>query len=193
MRPEPGTRLQLAFLTGQSDPARCALSPAQRAFGEALLAPGRWLQPLNFPYRPDAAPHRAVPLLRASWHNGRQYLMSRRSTFAQQHRHGLQAMLQNAPHTVLLAGSCGLELLANLALPPDSLDRISVFAYGPVARRAPAVAALEVVVGDGDWMSRLGWPGVATRVRSGHLGYLDQPAVLALARRFVDDTEAQLR
>lgn len=40
--------LQLDFLTGQSDPRLCALSPAQQAFGEAFLAPGRVLRRQNF-------------------------------------------------------------------------------------------------------------------------------------------------
>ena len=193
MRLESGTPLQLAFLTGQSDPARCALSPTQMAFGEALLAPGRWLHPLNFPYRPDPAPHRAVRLLRASWHNSRQYLSSRRHAFAREHERDLQALVQGAPHTVLLAGSCGLELLANLGLPEEALARLSVFAYGPVARRTPAVARLQAITGRHDWLSRLGWSGDATLVRGGHLGYLERPEVLALARRFVDQTQAALR
>ena len=189
MCPDPAAPLQLAFLTGQSDPRCCALSPAQQAFGEALLAPGRWLQPLNFPYRQHPAPHAPVPLLRASWHNGRQYLLSRRASFAQQHQSDLQALLQNAPHTVLLAGSCGLELLANLGLPDKTLARVSVFAYGPVARRAPAVARLQTVAGRQDWIARLGWRGAATPVRGGHLDYLRQPEVLALARNFVDHVQ----
>lgn len=178
--------LQLAFLTGQSDPRCCALSPAQQAFGDALVAPGRWLHPQNFPYRPGSPPHRAVPLLRASWHNGAQYLLSRRAAFAKQHRDGVVALLHNAPHTVLFAGSCGLELLANLELPDASLARVSVFAYGPVARQAPAVARLHALVGRQDLIARLGWRGTAMRVQGGHLDYLRQPEVLDEARRFVD-------
>lgn len=193
MCPDHGTRLQIAFLTGQSDPLCCALSPAQQAFGEALLAPGRSLHPKNFPYRPDSPPHRAVPLLRASWHNGAQYLLSRRAAFAPQHRDGVLALLGGAPHTVLLAGSCGLELLANLAVPDGTLKRVSVFAYGPVARRAPAVARLHAVVGRQDHISRLGWRGAAVPVRGGHLDYLLQPEVLDEARRFCDSVQTAQR
>lgn len=193
MCPEPGAPLQLAFLTGQSDPRCCALSPVQQAFGEALLAPGRWLHPQNFPYRQDSPPHRPVPLLRASWHNGTQYLLSRRAAFARQHRDRVLALLDKAPHTVLLAGSCGLELLNNLGLPAAALARVSVFAYGPVARHAPAVARLQTVTGRWDGVSRLGWRGATVPVRGGHLGYLQQAGVLALARHFVDDVQAAQR
>ena len=179
-----GTRpqLQLAFLTGQSDPARCALSPLQRAFGEALLAPGRVLQPCNFPYDAATPDHQPAALLAASWHNARHYLRSRRPGFAAAHAPALAQLLQAAPHTLLLVGSCGLELLANLDLAPALAQRCSVLAYGPVARRAPAVAHLQVLVGRQDWVSRLGWRGTRQWVDSGHMDYLQQPAVLGIAR-----------
>lgn len=180
----PGTRtpLQLAFLTGQSDPARCALSPQQRAFGQALLAPGRVLHPCNFPYDAATPDHQPAALLAASWHNTRHYLRSRRPGFAAAHGPALAQLLQAAPHTLLLAGSCGLELLANLELPPALAQRCSVLAYGPVARRAPRVARLQVLVGRQDWVSRLGWRGARQWIDSGHMDYLQQPAVLAIAR-----------
>lgn len=185
-------RLQLAFLTGQSDPGGWSLSPAQVRFGQALLAPGRRLHPTNFPYAAPCPPHRAVPLLAASWHNTRMVLASRRGDFGPRHRDGVLQMLAGAPHTVLLAGSCGLELLANLRLPGEALAKASVFAYGPVARTAPEVAHLKVVCGRGDWISRLGWRGPARRVPGGHLDYLAQPEVLACAREFVAGIEAAL-
>jgi len=180
----PGARtpLQLAFLTGQSDPARCALSPQQRAFGQALLAPGRVLHPCNFPYDAATPDHQPAALLAASWHNTRHYLRSRRPGFAAAHGPALAQLLQAAPHTLLLAGSCGLELLANLELPPALAQRCSVLAYGPVARRAPRVAQLQVLVGRQDWVSRLGWRGARQWIDSGHMDYLQQPAVLAIAR-----------
>ncbi|AWH36061.1 hypothetical protein C1929_04505 [Stenotrophomonas sp. ZAC14D1_NAIMI4_6] len=180
----PGARtpLQLAFLTGQSDPARCALSPQQRAFGQALLAPGRVLHPCNFPYDAATPDHQPAALLAASWHNTRHYLRSRRPGFAATHGPALAQLLQAAPHTLLLAGSCGLELLANLELPPALAQRCSVLAYGPVARRAPQVAQLQVLVGRQDWVSRLGWRGARQWIDSGHMDYLQQPAVLAIAR-----------
>ena len=126
--PGTRTRLQLAFLTGQSDPARCALSPQQRAFGQALLAPGRVLHPCNFPYDAATPDHQPAALLAASWHNTRHYLRSRRPGFAAAHGPALAQLLQAAPHTLLLAGSCGLELLANLELPPALAQRCSVLA-----------------------------------------------------------------
>lgn len=185
-------QLQLAFLSGQSDPARCALSPAQQAFGQALLAPRRTLHPDNFPYDADSPPFRRASLLSASWHNAGQYLSSRRADFALRHRPAVEQLLLAAPHTLLLAGSCGLELLANLDLPSALAQRISVFAYGPVARRAPPAARLHLVVGRQDWISRLGWRGPCSTVDSGHMAYLQQPEVLAMARRFADTIQQQV-
>ncbi len=190
--PGTRTRLQLAFLTGQSDPARCALSPQQRAFGQALLAPGRVLHPCNFPYDAATPDHQPAALLAASWHNTRHYLRSRRPGFAAAHGPALAQLLQAAPHTLLLAGSCGLELLANLELPPALAQRCSVLAYGPVARRAPQVAQLQVLVGRQDWVSRLGWRGARQWIDSGHMDYLQQPAVLAIARELAARLQQEL-
>lgn len=185
----PPTHLQIAFLCGQSDPARCALSPVQQQFGQALLAPGRRLHPCNFPYTAQTPPFHRVSLLSASWHNSRQYLHARRPGFAQRHAAALTDLLHAAPHTLLLAGSCGLELLANLQLPAELAQRISVFAYGPVARQAPAAARLQALVGRQDWISRLGWRGPRHWVRSGHMDYLQQAPVLAQAHAFIATIE----
>ncbi|AWH32251.1 hypothetical protein [Stenotrophomonas sp. SAU14A_NAIMI4_8] len=193
--PEPAAppiHLQIAFLCGQSDPARCALSPAQLQFGQALLAPGRRLHPCNFPYDAQTAPFRRVPLLSASWHNSRQYLRSRQPAFARRHAAAVTDLLLAAPHTLLLAGSCGLELLANLQLPAALSQRFSVLAYGPVARHAPAAARLQVLVGRQDWISRAGWRGARQWVRSGHMDYLQQAPVLTQAHAMIARIEQAL-
>jgi len=44
------------------------------------------------------------------------------------------------------------------------------------------VAQLQVLVGRQDWVSRLGWRGARQWIDSGHMDYLQQPAVLAIAR-----------
>ena len=51
-----------------------------------------------------------------------------------------------------LAGSCGLELFNNLALPTHLQGRCAILAYGPTARRMPDTT-VEVVVGRRDWIS----------------------------------------
>jgi hypothetical protein len=176
--------LQVAFLTGQSDPGRCALSPEQRAFLDALPVADAGKVRVNFPYDDQTPPYRDVPLVAASWHNARQYLASRAPAFAGRHRRAVLQLIARAECTVLLAGSCGLKLLANLDLSDEMLRRVQVFAYGPVARRRPACDVF-VVRGRRDWIARL-WGGQAQLlVDAGHMDYLRNAEVLASCRAFV--------
>lgn len=183
--------MQLAILTGQSNPASCALSPVQSAFLSRVVAAGagEWQGvDRNFPYGELGEPHREVPLLPASVANGRQYLDSRGAAFRERHRSALEALLRRAPHTVILAGSCGLELFTNLGLPTTVQARCAILAYGPAARRMPDTV-VEVVVGRRDWISpalcRV--PAGITRhgLDCGHRDYLSHPAMLTLAIDFV--------
>jgi hypothetical protein len=180
--------LQIAFLTGQSAPPGCALSPAQASFLDALDAPMARKVGWNFPYRPWPRPFRRTPLLRASLANARQYLGSRRPEFRARHRQGVLELLAGADRTLFLAGSCGLELLANLGLPREALRRTHVFAYGPVARRVPACDCL-LVQGREDCISRLWFRRVDVRVDCGHLGYLRSARVLAACQALLDELE----
>ena len=183
--------LQVAFMTGQSDPGRCALSPAQHAFLDALPVPEAEKLRRNFPYADDTPPHRDVPILAASWHNVRQFLASRAPSFGERHRPAVLRMIARADHTVLLAGSCGLEILANLELPDAALRRVHVFAYGPVARHRPACDTF-VVRGRRDWIAGV-WGVHADRlVGAGHMNYLKNAEVLASCQAFVAGCAARV-
>jgi hypothetical protein len=171
--------VQVGFLTGQSDALRCALSPSQRAFLEALPVPASARLALNFPYHAGTAPWRHVSLLTASINNARQYRASRHPDFAARHAPQVLRQLAQSPRTLILAGSAGLELLANLRLPREALDRVHVFAYGPVARRLPECECV-LVQGRRDWISRWWFRTVDHRVDCTHLDYLQSPEVLAL-------------
>lgn len=177
-------RLQIAFMTGQSDPSRCALSPIQRAFIDQLPVPTESRVPTNFPYTVDTGPHRDVPLLTASWHNATQYAASRRGRFSVRHQPAVLNMLDGAEHTILLAGSCGLELLVNLLLPDSVLRRLHVFAYGAVARRRPD-CDLFIVCGYADWLARAARLGADRMVHADHRDYLTSGEVLDCCRHFV--------
>ncbi|HSX60435.1 MAG TPA: hypothetical protein VLF18_09580 [Tahibacter sp.] len=172
-------RWQIAFLTGQSDPRGCALSDVQRAFLAGLSADRRVAT--NFPYDAATHPFLPTPLLRASLSNARQYFASRTSAFRARHRPPVERMLDGADRSLLLAGSCGLELLNNLQLPRVLLDRIAVFAYGPVARRRPDCETL-LVQGRRDLLSRCWFRDVDHRVDAGHMDYLFRYEVLQHCR-----------
>lgn len=177
----PGS-VQVIFMTGQSDAPRCALSPVQRVFLEALPVSAPARVALNFPYHADTKPWRNVSLIAASVNNARQYRASRRPDFAARHAPQVMRELARAPRTLILAGSAGLELLVNLRLPREALDRVHVFAYGPVARRLPDCDCV-LVQGRRDWVSRWWFRTVDHRVDCTHLDYLASPEVLALCVR----------
>ncbi len=177
--------LQIAFLTGQSNPGNAALSPLQNAFLDALPAPTEWKVRVNFPYPDIPQAFRRTPLPLASLQNLALYVRSRRPAFAAHHRPPVLAQIERAERTLFLAGSSGLELLANLDLPASVLARLHVFAYGPVARRLPNCDV--ALVQGRDSISRLFFRvGVPTeRVACGHLGYLRDPAVSALCVEYL--------
>src|SRR4029077_7563940 len=103
--------LQIAFLTGASDPRSAALSPVQTAFLDALPAPDAWKVRVNFPYPAATPPFRETPLPLASWPNGWQYLASRRPAFRERCQPLVLERIAQAERTLFLAGSSGLELL----------------------------------------------------------------------------------
>lgn len=175
--------LLVTFLTGQSDPERNALSPVQRGFLDSLaVAPDARLA-LNFPWR-ESAPHREVPLWSATIANTRQYFSARHDAFAARHRPDLDALLARADHVVLLAGSCGLELLAGMRAPSEVWPRLHVLAYGPVARARPPMDCL-LVGGRRDPISRVFFPRTDVEVDADHMSYLATPELREHARAFI--------
>jgi hypothetical protein len=184
--------VQVLVLTGQSDPSRCALSPVQQAFLDALPLPAAAKLPLNFPYRDDTPPWRHTPVLIGSVNNARQYVRSRQPAFAADHAPHVQRLIARARRTLILAGSCGLELLANLRLPREALDTVHVFAYGPTARRLPDCACV-LVQGRHDWISRCWFRADAVdhRVDCFHRDYLQSPEVLRLCIEMVRRLERE--
>ncbi|PPU41213.1 hypothetical protein [Xanthomonas arboricola] len=185
-----GATLQIAFLTGQSDPERCALSGEQRQFLQQLHGAGRRLIDCNYPYRSAGPPHRRTPLWRASVSNARQYLAARAARVAAADRMRVVALLEQAPTTVLLAGSCGLQLLTGLQLPQALRARLAVFAYGPVCSAPAPFGQLRLVQGSGDWISRTLFGGAPDLTPAcGHMDYLRDATVLADCLAFIAQLE----
>ena len=96
------------------------------------------------------------------------------------------AELDRADRTLVLAGSIGLDLLGRLDLPADLLDRLTVFAYGPVATKPPTCRTLRVCSRQ-DWVARCFRSGrrADVYVDSGHLDYLQHPEVARLCHDLV--------
>ena len=190
--------LLVCFLTGRSDRANTALSPAQAGFLDAVPIAARERLDVNFPYAPASGPWRRTPLPIASVRNARDYLAARRPGFASAHAAAVREVLTRADRTLVLAGSCGLELLANLGLDAEALARLHVVAYGPMARSRPAVS-LETVTGASDALARWStarWhpdTGATTpghRIDAHHLDYLASPELHAIVVRAIERLRA---
>lgn len=179
-------RLQIAFITGRSRPDNSALSPAQDAFLQNLLSQQITPVAVNFPWAPSGKGFQSTGILRASLNNAREYLCSRGPSFTARYQKMAINLLGMADHTLLLSGSCGLELFNNLQIPETLMPRVSVFAYGPVARRRPACRHM-LVQGGQDRISRLWFTQVDARIPCRHMDYLTRPELAALCRRFLDD------
>jgi len=175
---------QIAVLTGQSDRARWALSPVQEDFLEAVALPESVRVASNFPYIRGSAGYRPTPLIKASINNARLYFWSRTRAFRAAYADGVRELIERRERTLFVAGSCGLELFNNLQLPDDVLRRVSIFAFGPVARERPRCA--HVLVGSSrDSLSTRCFPAPDHFVDCGHLSYLTRPAVKILCRDFL--------
>lgn len=193
-------RPRVAFLTGQSDPGRGALSPVQRNALQALADGNDDLHfdPHQFPWHSAAGAWRPVPLLRASIANGRQYLGARRGLLhgvSMTQRDSAREHLLHAPRTLLLVGSCGLALFDALIAAFDDNDRarLRVVAYGAVAPRWPRSIDGTQLRGDRDRIAAWLGPGDGPppqRIAAGHMDYLDgDPArnpVISAARAQLD-------
>ena len=185
-------RPRIAFLTGQSDPGRCALSPVQAAVLARIAAELDDVDcvPLNFPWQASTSPWRPVPLPRASMANARQYLAARRGRFDVLQADELDAarrFLDAAPRTLLLVGSCGLALLDALVADRDAARRaqLRVVSYGGVAPRWPHAIAGIRLHGRRDriatWLGPRDGPPPRI-VDHGHMDYLDGDAVVDAVR-----------
>ena len=189
--------LQVALLTGRSDPCSAALTPVQARFLEALGDPDVALVPTNFPWPLEASARNLaepadgrvrsspVPLLVASVRNAAQYLGSRRRTWAARHRPTLESLVRQSERTVLVCGSCGLELLSNLGADRATLARIDVLAIAPVARALPRCRRVVLVRGRRDRISPLWIDAVDHLVDGGHMDVFENRQVIDLARELV--------
>lgn len=177
--------LQVAFITGRSRPDCWLLSPQQTAFFDRLGVPSAQRVGVNFPWQDQPEHNYQAPgLLRASLNNAREYLGSRQGDFVRRYQAQALSLFERADRTLLLSGSCGLELFNNLQLPGGVLSRISLFAWGPVARKRPACHHL-LVQGHRDLISRLWFPQADIRIESGHMDYLTRPGLPELCRQFL--------
>ena len=184
-------RILGAFLTGHSVRGCTGLSSLQLDFQRRTSLPlEQWL-PYNFPYVATHPFPEATGLLAASFNNGWHFWSSRFKAFGRRYRAPVTAAFGGADRVLLVAGSCGLELLDNLGLEPEVLARLHVLALGPVSRRLPAVARCHRVQGRWDRLSAWYHPQVEQVIPGGHLDYLARPEVLAAFEHMLADLQEE--
>lgn len=190
----PHARVRIVWLTGLSDPRRCELSEAQEAFLRRLDAPEECKLYRNFPYLPCDGNAASPPLLRASLRNGRQFLAASgwRSNTAADYRSAAalhwQALARSTDRLLILAGSCGLEIVRRcLACSESSIADVRIAALGPVGWTRPPCETL-LVQGSRDYVSRLFFRRPDVLVPSvGHMNYLSSDQVFDVVNRWVCD------
>lgn len=65
------------------------------------------------------------------------------------------------------------------------LKRVSIFAFGPVARQRPHCQHF-LVQGKQDWISRCWFQHVDKRINCGHMDYLEHPQLVSLCNQFIN-------
>ena len=174
--PFVGTRV--ALLTGQSSFVSSALSPVQVSFLRAVAPAGASVLEMGFPFDSSflGDGFREAGMATASWRNARQVGWALGSArFRGIVRARLEMLFGAASRTILIAGSCGLQL-ANLGWPGE------VVALGPACLGMLRVRAY-VVRGRGDGWSRLLYRGRVDRACGcGHLGYWESEEVREIVR-----------
>ena len=179
-----GTNYVVGFIAGHSVRGCTGLSREQQDFQRRSTVPEQnWLRH-NFPWHETFPFPETFRLLSASWNNVRHYFASRRPAFRAKHRASVAGLFAKYDAVILLAGSCGLELLNNLDLPSETRQRLHVFAYGPVSRRRPDVASCFMVQGKRDMLSRWYHRQVDARFPCPHMGYLAAEETMRLFETF---------
>jgi hypothetical protein len=170
----PATQYKIAFLTGLSNPNSCALSKVQKQFLARLELPEIYKLYLNFPYVLSKGEENE-PLWKASLHNTQQFLNAHSyKNFIRAH---LVHLANTTEHLILIAGSCGLEIL-NVGLNDEATKKIlHVYALGPVAWQKPGYPCI-LIQGSSDYISKLFFRKVAFQPPDvNHMNYLESKSV----------------
>jgi hypothetical protein len=173
-------RLIAAFITGHSVRGCTGLSREQIDFQKRSAIPQEQWLPHNFPYSETHPFPEPVPLLAASLSNIVHFWESRLPAYKNRHRDAVAGIFSGHDAVILVAGSCGLELLNNLGLPAEVLRRLHVFACGPVSWRLPETASCLVLQGAGDPVSRCFHRKADHWIDCAHMGYLQSPETMRL-------------
>ncbi len=188
----PSTPIKVVLLSGLSDPTSCALSRSQQQFLDRLSVPRDSKIYANFPYLPpDRAEQASVPLPLAGWRNLSQFLRAWKSPYREHAVAHWDSLVSSCDGLLVVTISCGLEILnacLSTGIRPAELE---VLALGPVAWDRPPVPHT-LVRGHRDYVLNPLFRSVDVVLpRVGHLNYLNNPAVFALAEQRLQSLTAR--
>ena len=187
--PWPRATRRLVAITGLSQPSCCCLHPEISSFLAEIAGSDPW-SPRNFPFtdclEPATNPTSSdgngencqpragrLAILTASIANAEQFLRCGHTQRVQQALPHWLALRRRTDHLMVVAGSCGLELVRQFELARltrqqatdapvlvdqetaagDDVGALQCLALGPVARDWPGFAVC-TIQGNNDWVSR---------------------------------------
>jgi hypothetical protein len=184
----PRTTVKVVWLSGASDPFSSTLSEPEARLLESFGLPRDEVVWSNFPYAGPTT-RRRVPLPLAGLSNVLQFLAASTPVYRWLAARHWRALCGSASCMLVVAGSCGAQLLRALERATPDGVAVHALALGPVAWRAPRSLQLALVGGD-DGYSRAfarALPAVRVEVVPGvdHMSYLESSAVRERVRAWV--------
>jgi hypothetical protein len=184
----PQTTLKVVWLSGASDPFSSTLSDAEERFLESFTLPRDQVVWSNFPFT-GPCKRRHVPLPMAALSNVLQFLVASTPVYRWFAGRHWRALCASASSVLVVAGSCGAQLLRALERATPDGVAVHALALGPVAWRAPRCldAAL---VGTDDGYSRVFARSLPTELVEAvpgvdHMSYLESDDVVRRVRDWI--------
>lgn len=184
------TATKVVWLSGASDPFSSALSGAEERLLASFDVPREEIVWSNFPYAGPSSLRR-VPLPLAALSNVLQFLVASTPVYRWFAARHWRALCDSTSCVLVVAGSCGAQLLRALERTSPAGVRVHALALGPVSWRAPR--GLErALVGTADGYSRMftrTYPSARVDAVAGvtHMDYLESEDVLRRVREWVRD------
>jgi hypothetical protein len=187
-RQYPRTRFKIVIVTGLSDPNSCRLTEAQLSLINLPALPPDSVVTENFPFvqQPEGSMS-SRSLAQASLANGLQFFRTWTAGYRNLAAVHWASLLQSVDHLLVVAGSCGIQLVTSCPAIQQAADKVRLLALGPVGTRQPRLSTV-LVQGQRDWLSRSFFPRPDLIVaRVGHLDYWENSLVRELVDQWLRD------
>lgn len=180
--------MKIAFITGLSTWGNHSLSPEQTSFLNSLQTEENNKIYCNFPYTNNVKKYKHTNVVLASFSNALQYFLSR-TKWIENKSTQLKHIIKENDKVLLLAGSCGLELLNNIKFSKEEKEKIHIIAYGAVARKIPDFQYLTLIQGKKDFIARIWIHIYDIKIEGHHMNYLESKEFLDFVNSYVEKME----